>query len=116
MLFAALAANLRRKEQVERLITTAILTSLPVSLYGVLQKYGIDPIPWGGNVTNRVASHMGNSIFVAAYLIIVFPLTIGRIVDSFSKILKEDEGLSRHVARSTVYIFIAVKSNQCILL
>ena len=107
VLFASITANLRRKEQVERLITAAILTSLPVSLYGVLQRYGIDPIPWGGNVTNRVASHMGNSIFVAAYLIMAFPLTMGRIVDSFSKILQEDEGLSRNVARSTVYIFIA---------
>jgi tetratricopeptide (TPR) repeat protein/O-antigen ligase len=107
VVFASLAANLRRKEQIERLITVAILTSLPVSLYGVLQKYGIDPIPWGGNVTNRVASHMGNSIFVAAYLIMVFPLTIGRIINAFSKILSEDEGLVSQVARSTIYVFIA---------
>lgn len=107
VIFAALAANLRKKEQVERLITVAILTSLPVSLYGVLQKYGIDPIPWGGNVAKRIASHMGNSIFVAAYLIMVFPLTVGRIVQSFSKILKDDQGLGKHIARSTVYIFIA---------
>ncbi len=107
VVFAALAANLRKKEQVERLITAAILTSLPVSLYGVLQKYGIDPIPWGGNVTNRIASHMGNSIFVAAYLIMVFPLTVGRIVQSFSTILNDEQGLSRQIARSTVYIFIA---------
>ena len=107
VIFAALAANLRKKEQVERLITAAILTSLPVSLYGVLQKNGIDPIPWGGNVVFRIASHMGNSIFVAAYLIMVFPLTVGRIVQSFSAILKEEQNLGRHIARSTIYIFIA---------
>lgn len=107
VVFASMAANLRSRAQIERLISTAILTSLPVSLYGVLQKYGIDPIPWGGDVTTRVASHMGNSIFVAAYLIMVFPLSAGRIVQSFSAILKDDEGLGRHIARSTVYIFIA---------
>ena len=107
VIFAALAANLRRQGQVERLMTAAILTSLPVSLYGVLQKYGIDPIPWGGNVTNRVASHMGNSIFVAAYLIMIFPLTVGRIVRSFGDILKAEKNLGRHIARSTIYIFIA---------
>jgi len=106
VLFAALAGNLRKQEQVERLITTAILVSLPVSLYGILQRYGIDPIPWGGDVTNRVASHMGNPIFVAAYLILVFPLTIGRIVDSFKRILGESEGLSNQTGRATVYIFI----------
>ncbi|MFN2233799.1 MAG: O-antigen ligase family protein, partial [Anaerolineales bacterium] len=107
VIFASIAANLRTRNQVNRLITVAILTSLPVSLYGVLQKYGIDPIPWGGDVTRRIASHMGNSIFVAAYLIMVFPLSVGRIVDSFGSIMSENEGLARHVARATVYIFIA---------
>jgi len=66
-----------------------------------------DPIPWGGNVSYRIASHMGNSIFVAAYLILVFPLTGGRIVQSFGAILKEEQNLGRHIARSTIYIFIA---------
>jgi hypothetical protein len=107
VLFATLIGNLREKAQVERLITTAVLTSLPISLYGVLQHFGIDPIPWGGDVTRRVASHMGNPIFVAAFLIMVFPLTVGRIVESFGKILWETEGLGAHTARSTIYIFIA---------
>ena len=107
IIFGAIASNLRRREQIERIITTAILTSLPISLYGVLQHAGRDPIPWGGDVTQRVASTMGNSIFVAAYLIMVFPLTLGRIVDSFSAILKDEKNLPSHVARSTVYIFIA---------
>jgi len=107
IIFFAMVANLRKKGQVERLITTIILTSLPVSLYGVLQHAGRDPIPWGGDVVHRVASNLGNSIFVAAYLIMVFPLTIGRIVDSFSAILKEEKNLFSHIARSTIYIFIA---------
>ena len=107
ILFITMVANLRDHTQVERLITTLILTSLPVSLYGILQHFGIDPIPWGGDVTRRVASHMGNPIFVAAFLILIFPLTIGRIVDSFHKILQEKEGLPIHTARATVYIFIA---------
>jgi tetratricopeptide (TPR) repeat protein/O-antigen ligase len=107
VLFATMIANLRRQAQVERIITTAILTSLPVSLYGILQHYGIDPIPWGGDVIRRVASHMGNPIFVAAFLILVFPLAVGRIVDSFKKILRESEGVGIQTARATVYIFIA---------
>jgi hypothetical protein len=47
-LFAMVAMHMRRREQVDRLITTAILTSLPVGLYGILQRYEIDPIPWAG--------------------------------------------------------------------
>ncbi len=107
VIFAALAGNLRRKEQVDRLIITAILSSLPVGLYGILQRFQIDPVPWGGDVSRRIAANMGNSIFVAAYLIIAFPLTLGKIVDSFSAILKEDENAAAHVARGTIYVFTA---------
>ncbi len=107
VLFGSLIGNLRERAQVERLITTAVLTSLPISLYGVLQHFGIDPIPWGGDVTRRVASHMGNPIFVAAFLIMVFPLTVGRIVESFNKILWETKGVAYQTARSSIYIFIA---------
>jgi tetratricopeptide (TPR) repeat protein/O-antigen ligase len=107
VIFASVVANLRKRSQVERLITVAILTSLPVGLYGILQKFEIDPVPWGGNVTNRIASNMGNSIFIAAYLIMVVPLTLGRIIEAFRKILSEDENLGTNVVRATIYVFIA---------
>ena len=107
IIFAALGFNLRRRVQVERLITTAILTSLPVSLYGVLQRYHLDPIPWGGDVSLRIASSMGNSIFVAAYLIMVFPLTLGRIFESFRAILNEIGHQTANILRAAIYVFIA---------
>lgn len=80
VLFLCLQAYLRDREQLERLVTAFILPSLPVALYGVVQKFGKDPMPWLGNVTDRVASTMGNSIFVAAYLILTVPLTLVRLV------------------------------------
>jgi len=107
VVFAAMVGNLRRREQVERLITTMIITSLPVSLYGVLQRYQIDPVPWAGDVTIRVAANMGNSIFVAAYLIMVSPLTLLRIVESFGAIMNDRGKLAANFARSTAYVFIA---------
>jgi tetratricopeptide (TPR) repeat protein/O-antigen ligase len=106
IIFAAMAVNLRRRVQVERLITTAILSSLPVALYGMLQRYGLDPVPWGGDVSVRIAANMGNSIFVAAYLIMVFPLTVGRALNTFRAILSESGSMLAHVARGTVYVFI----------
>jgi tetratricopeptide (TPR) repeat protein/O-antigen ligase len=106
IIFAAMAVNLRRRVQVERLITTMILSSLPVALYGMLQRYGLDPVPWGGDVSVRIAANMGNSIFVAAYLIMVFPLTIGRALDTFRSILSESGSMLVQVARGTVYVFI----------
>ncbi|MDD2696139.1 MAG: hypothetical protein PHD58_09460, partial [Anaerolineales bacterium] len=87
VVFFAILVNMRSRPQVERVITAVILASLPISLYGVLQKYNIDPIPWGGDVSRRIASNMGNSIFVAAYLIMANPLTILRIYQSFGAIL-----------------------------
>jgi O-antigen ligase/NADH:ubiquinone oxidoreductase subunit 6 (subunit J) len=114
IIFLSIIANLRKREQVNRLITTVIIASLPISLYGLLQRYQIDPIPWGGNVSVRIAANMGNSIFVAAYLIMVFPLTVGRILDAFKAILSENEANSekgdnslKHIVLATIYVFIA---------
>jgi tetratricopeptide (TPR) repeat protein len=51
-----------------------------VAGYGIVQHLQIDPLPWKGDVITRVASTMGNSIFVAAYLIMVVPLGLYRLI------------------------------------
>lgn len=107
IIFFSLIANLRRRAQVERILTVAILTTLPISFYGILQRYHIDPVPWGGDVSTRIASTMGNSIFVAAYLIMVFPVTVGRILQTFQAILHDTEHLTTNVVRGTIYVFAA---------
>lgn len=83
VLFALVLDGLRTKRQFDRLVTVAILASFPVALYGLVQHFGLDPLPWGGDVTNRVASNMGNAIFVAAYLIMVVPLTLVRLLKNW---------------------------------
>lgn len=107
VIFGAIIANLRKRSQLERLITVIIAASLPVTLYGVLQKFKIDPIPWGGDTSRRIAANLGNSIFIAAYLIMVFPLTVGRIVESFKAILTQEGNLFVPIVKATLYIFIA---------
>ena len=108
VIFAALVGNMRRRDQVDRLITTIVLSSLPVALYGVLQRYGLDPVPWGGDVQNRIAANMGNSIFAAAYLIMIFPLAVGKVITVFRKILVDEGRLVSNVVRGTIYIFILI--------
>lgn len=66
--------------QMERLISAIIFASFPVALYGIVQHYQLDPLPWGGDVTTRVASSLGNPIFLGAYLLMVIPLVIYRIL------------------------------------
>ncbi|OQY24985.1 MAG: hypothetical protein B6I34_03010 [Anaerolineaceae bacterium 4572_32.1] len=99
--------TLRTRVQIERLITAAILTSVPISFYGILQHYGLDPLPWIGNVQARVASNMGNAIFVSAYLIMIAPLTWARAFDAFAALLLEEEGSTVDVIRGAVYVFVA---------
>lgn len=108
VLFAAIAANLRRRAQVERILTTVILTSLPISVYGLLQRFQRDPLPWGGDTVNRITSNMGNAIFIGAYLIMAVMLGLGRVVRVFRAILSDEDSsqLMPHVIRAASYIFI----------
>jgi len=107
-LFGVLAANLRRRAQVERAVTLVIICSLPTALYGILQHYKLDPLPWGGDTTARVTGNMGNAIFLAAYLIMTAPVALGRVVTSFHGILTDEDPrrLPFNVARAAIYIFI----------
>jgi hypothetical protein len=91
VIFAMVATTMRTEAQVRRVVTAVIITSIPISFYAVLQHYGLDPLPWGGDTQRRVAGHMGNAIFIAAYLIMALPLTIGRIIEAFTNILSDEE-------------------------
>ncbi len=82
-------AHLRHASQLRRLQHAVVLTSLPIAIYGVMQHFGRDPLPWGEDVITRVAANAGNAIFLAAYLIMAFFLTLERAVSSFVFLLQE---------------------------
>ena len=91
MLGILVLANLRTRPQADRLVNFMILTSLPVALYGIVQaapllnsNWVLDPLPWAGDTSTRVASTMGNAIFVAAWLIMVVPLTLYKLFNGVS--------------------------------
>ncbi|MCL7455115.1 MAG: O-antigen ligase family protein, partial [Anaerolineae bacterium] len=89
VIFALLLQGMRTRQQFNRLITTVILVSFPIALYGLVQHFGLDPLPWGGDVKRRAASNMGNAIFVAAFLIMVVPLTLTRLLENWKETLDE---------------------------
>ena len=105
VIFALMAATMRERPQLDRVITTLIITSIPVALYAMLQHFGLDPLPWGGETQLRVAGHMGNSIFVSAYLILAVPFTLARILNAFTHILSDEDLDYADVVRSSIYIF-----------
>lgn len=74
--FAVIAARLRARAQIERLIWTLTATSILMSLYGVAQHWGIDPLILNPVLVDRVGMTFGNPIFGAAYLILTIPLTL----------------------------------------
>ncbi|MFQ5578768.1 MAG: hypothetical protein ACE5G8_17460, partial [Anaerolineae bacterium] len=106
IVFALMAMTMSSREQVERFVTTVIIASVPVALYGIIQRNGLDPLPWAGDVTRRVASNMGNAIFVSSYLIMIVPLTVSRLVKSMTAIITEDEASWGHTVLAAVYIFV----------
>ncbi len=104
-IFLVTIMTMRTRAQVRRVVTAVIITSIPVAFYGLLQHFNLDPLPWGGDVQKRVAGHMGNAIFIAAYLIMAVPLTVARIISSFNNILNDEELASADILRSSIYIF-----------
>jgi O-antigen ligase len=114
IIFFLMLATVRQRDQVNRLLTAIILTSLPVALYGILQHYNKDPLPWSGDVTLRVAGNMGNAIFVAAYLIMAFPVTLARLLDSFSGMFREQDSGVSHAILAGCYAFILAVNAVCV--
>ncbi|MCL4459093.1 MAG: O-antigen ligase family protein [Chloroflexi bacterium] len=86
LFFLMVIQTLRRREQLDRLINVILLTSVPISLYGLVQHLSKDPLPWSGDVVFRVTSSMGNAIFLGAYLIMVVPLTLARLLDALARL------------------------------
>ncbi len=114
VIFFLMLGTMHRREQVDRLCSTVILTSLPIALYGILQHYNLDSLPWSGDVVMRVASNMGNAIFVAAYLIMALPITLARLIESFSTLMKEEEGTISHALLAGSYTFAISVQLICI--
>ncbi len=105
-IFAIMLATIQTRQQVRRVVTAVILTTIPIGFYGLMQHYGLNPLPWGGDVEARVAGHMGNAIFIAAYLIMVTPLTLARILDAFTNILSDKQLAFSDVFRAALYVFV----------
>ena len=80
-----IARYLTTREQLMRLTSVMILSAIIPTYYGFIQHYELDPLPWKGDVITRVASTMGNSIFIAAYLILVIPLAMAFAISHLQK-------------------------------
>ncbi len=84
LVFLSIASVVRTREQVDRLLATLVLASVPVSLYAVLQRKYLDPIAWATDTAGRVTSTLGNANFLAGFLIMCVPITLARLVTALA--------------------------------
>jgi len=108
LIFGAILTHLRTRSQIDRLLHAVIITSLPIAIYGIIQNAGLDPLPWGGDVVERVAANMGNSIFVAAYLIMAVFLTLERLLSSLVELLRAESSGFGDALRAGAYLFVLI--------
>lgn len=102
IIFFVGANLLETRADIERAISIALITSFPVALYGIIQHYFVDPLPWVGDVTTRVASTLGNSIFIGSFLILAIPLALARLIQTTERTKTSFSG------RAQVLFYVAV--------
>jgi len=105
VLFAAVATHLRGRQQLERVLTAVVLTSLSISLYAIFQRYGWDPVPWPSApwAESRTFASLGNPIFLGAYLMMAVFVVLGRLTTSVRAVLAGDPCRRCHIGRAAVY-------------
>lgn len=79
-LFLFIATHLRTWNQVERLVTAIVVSSVPAAAYSWVQHFNQDPLIWGSNAVARTPSTLGNPIFLAAFELMAVPFTLYRLI------------------------------------
>ncbi len=114
-IFFLMLETLRTRQQLERLLTVILLTSLPVSLYGIMQHYGVDPLVWIRGGTYRVESTLGNPILTGAYLVMVIPLTVWQLIRSLSLIRTREKKAVPSLGLLGCYLFLLLLQLLCLV-
>ncbi|MDD3926626.1 MAG: O-antigen ligase family protein, partial [bacterium] len=73
VLYLTLTTGFRTDKGMGGLLTAALVAAALTCIYGLLQRFGIDPVGWD---ISRILSFMGNPTYYAAYLAILLPLAI----------------------------------------
>ena len=76
LLFWLVANHLRSLAQAWRLLAAFVLTALPLTLLGIAQAFGWQPLPLLTDARSPVYATLGRANFLAVYLVILLPLTL----------------------------------------
>ncbi len=76
----AFAVTIRDANAIRRVGRLIAWVSLPVALYALAQRAGLDPLTWNRGFDGRVTGTMGNPVFLGAWLAMLLPLTAGLLI------------------------------------
>ncbi len=106
ILFGMVSTCLKSPAHINQLVTAAILTSVPVSVYAIVQKLGLDPFTWEREPIKRVGSTFGNAVFLGSYLVMVMPVTVSRMGRSVWMASGEKIAACRHSLSALLYLVV----------
>jgi tetratricopeptide (TPR) repeat protein/O-antigen ligase len=89
----------------------ALASAFLVSVYGVLERLGIDKNLWVQDVQNRVFSTLGQPNWLAAYMVALIPLTAGLALKSQISNLKSQTNSNLNIVWNLEFVmwnFIAI--------
>lgn len=104
ILFFVSVNFIRTKEQILRVMYTVIIAGVCMSIYGVIQRMGLDPYAWGGVVTwQRVIGTIGQPNFLAAYVDMAFIVGLALLLNM------KDLNISKKMVLDDIYgLFIHI--------
>ncbi len=101
LFFLAAAGALRSREQQDRLLTTLLVASLPVSICAILQRHHLS------EDQGRAYSTLGSAIFLGDYLAPLIPLTLWRLAGQWRWARNSTEGRKAKALSALAYLLLA---------
>jgi len=86
LFFLLLLINLSTKEKIRHILLMAVIASVFISVYGLLQSIGLDWIIWNESTSIRATSTLGQPNHLGSYLLFIIPL-IGYFIISYKNII-----------------------------
>jgi len=106
--FVAAVGLVRRRDQVDRVVTALLLGAVAPAWYAIVQRLGADPIDWGFPAAQRATSTAGNAIFLGAMLIMVLPFAVARALLHLAPGYLDRAAAPRRVGRGVTYLALSL--------
>jgi putative inorganic carbon (HCO3(-)) transporter len=88
MLYFLFSYTIEKNNLTDRIIAVMQITAVIVSLYAIMQQFGIDPLGLQPSSDKRPVSTVGSPVFTGGYLVLILPLAVLNVSVWKSKIFR----------------------------